>query len=91
MTGAVSTTGMRWELIDTYLSAWIPVMVWILLVLGNLLWVLLANLPLTHLLADARVELTHLTALSHGVPSFTKILRSLDGTFASAGPDAERF
>jgi hypothetical protein len=58
--------------------------------LGDFFWILLANLPLTHLLTDARVELTHLTALSHGVASFSKILRCFDSTFASAGPDAER-
>ena len=59
--------------------------------LGDLLGISLANLPLTHLLTDTRVELAHLTALSYSVASFSKILRRFDGTFASAGPDTERF
>jgi hypothetical protein len=66
-------------------------MVRVLLVLGYLFRILLANFPLTHLLADSRVELTHLAALSHGVTGFSKIMRCLDGTFASACPDAEGF
>ena len=78
-------------MIVTYLGAWIPVVVWVLLMLGDLFWILLANLPLAHLLADAGIKLTHLAALSHSVTGFSKILRCFDGTFASASPNAERF
>ena len=62
----------------------------ILLVLDNLLWVLLSDLALAHLLADSRVELTHLTALSYWVATLVQVLRSFDGSSACAGPDTQR-
>lgn len=57
----------------TYLSTWVSVMIGILFVLGDLLGVLLPNFPFTHLLADTRIELAHLTTLSDRVASFAKV------------------
>lgn len=58
----------------TYFCAWVSVVVGILLVFDNLFGVLLSDLAFAHLLADSRIELTHLAALSHRIAMLVQVL-----------------
>lgn len=42
--------------------------------LDNLFGVLLSDLAFAHLLADSRIELTHLAALSHRIAMLVQVL-----------------
>ena len=54
-------------MLDAYFCTRIAMMVWVKLMLAHFFRILLPNLPLGHLFADTRVQLTHLRALLHTV------------------------
>ena len=74
----------------TYFRARIPVVVRILLMLGDLLRKLLLDLALAHLLTHAWIELAHLATLAHTIAQIAKVLRSLNSTSSRARPHCQR-
>ena len=81
----------RADVTKTYLSARVTVMVRIKIVLGHLFGVLSANGTLTHLLANTRVQLTHLRPLAHLVAIFVKILCGFDSPPSRGSPHIQWF
>lgn len=76
--------------VGDYLCAGVSVVVRVQLVLLNFFGVDVADRALRHLLAHARVDLTHLRALTDLEPLVLEVVGRLHGAATRGGPDRER-